>query len=131
MRNRSTQQQVYFVRSAKALYLSLGACKGPGLVPKDFPWHISPTVEAARSSDTPGREGCQVPPKPAEMSVSQLKKNVARLEERLLQYFSTTIFNTARSSLHNGGPTPPYPPYARRSFTYLPHSRIRPKILGG
>ena len=35
--DRSTKQEVYFVRSAKDLYLSLGGCKGLGLVPVDFP----------------------------------------------------------------------------------------------
>ena len=36
-KDQSVRQKVYFVRSAKDLYLSLGGCKGLGLVPVDFP----------------------------------------------------------------------------------------------
>ena len=49
--DQSTKQEVYFVRSAKDLYLSLGACKRLGLVPEDFPRHTQITVGAACSEE--------------------------------------------------------------------------------
>lgn len=86
-----TQQRVYFVHSAKALYVSLGACKGLGLVPEYFPQRVPLTVGAVRSDNTPGREWCQMPPKPVEVPISSLEKNVARLEQWLPQHFSSTL----------------------------------------
>ena len=97
--DRSTRQKVYFVHSAKDLYFSLGACKGLGLVPKDFPRHTQFTAEAACSEEALGNEVCQVPPRPTEAPFSPLEENVARLEGWLQKHFSSTTFNTTRSPL--------------------------------
>lgn len=96
--DRSTQQNVYFVRSAKDLYLSLGACKGLGLVPEDFPRHTQ-MVGAACSEQSQGNETYQVPPRPNDMPYPPLEENIARLEGWLLKHFSSTTFNTSRSPL--------------------------------
>ncbi|MPC75241.1 hypothetical protein E2C01_069625 [Portunus trituberculatus] len=53
-------QDIYFVRSVKNLYLSLGACKELSLVPDDFPLHTQLKVGAACSEEARGDESYQV-----------------------------------------------------------------------
>ena len=84
------------MRSAKDLYLSLGACKGLGLVPLDFALHTQLTLGVAYSEEALEDEVCQVPPRPTEVPFSPLEENVAKLEGWLLKHFSSTTFNTTR-----------------------------------
>ena len=96
-----TEQDVYFIPSAKSLFLSLGACKELGLVPKDFPHHprlaVQAAAVAAAGSATPTPD--QAPIRPATTPFPPHEEHVGRLEEWLLQHFSSTTFNTTRSPL--------------------------------
>ena len=68
-------------------------------MPENFPRHTQITVGAACSEEARGNVSCQVPPRPTEVLFSLLEENVARLEGWLLNHFSSTTFNTARSPL--------------------------------
>ncbi|XP_063888612.1 uncharacterized protein K02A2.6-like [Scylla paramamosain] len=94
----ATQQEVYFVPSARSLFLSLSACKELGLVPAGFPHHSLPTVQAVEARDTTA-EPAQPPAKPATIPFPPHEEHVRRLEEWLLQHFSASAFNTTRSPL--------------------------------
>lgn len=99
-------QPIYFLSSAKTLYLSYDACKGLGLLPPDFPHHTS--VAAATSAlggmvvaqqEQARPEGDCIPPRPEATPFAPLEENVGKLEEWLLRHFSATTFNTAKSPL--------------------------------
>ncbi|KAK8378978.1 hypothetical protein O3P69_009604 [Scylla paramamosain] len=91
----ATQQEVYFVPSARSLFLSLSACKELGLVPAGFPHHSLPTIRAVEATAEPA----QPPAKPAMIPFPPHEEHVRRLEEWLLQHFSASAFNTTRSPL--------------------------------
>ena len=93
--DRSTMREVYFVKSVERLYLSKAACVELGLVPPDFPRPL-PLVAAVRGMVSPA----DVPPtRPASMPFQPLEENVHRLEQWLLQQFSSTTFDTDRQPL--------------------------------
>lgn len=102
----STTQPIYFLSSAKTLYLSYDACKGLGLLPPDFAHHtgvaaatsaIGGTVMAQQEQARP--EGDCTPPRPDATPFAPLEENVGKLEEWLLRHFSETTFNAAKSPL--------------------------------
>ena len=72
--NMSTKQEVYFVHSARTLYLSLGACKGFSLVPEDYPLHTQ-LLGAACSESIHGGVSHQVSPKPTEVPFFPLEEH--------------------------------------------------------
>ena len=94
----STDQEIYFMKTAKKLYLSLKACKDLGLVPLEFPHHV-PVVASSRASVTADDTPTVLPDRPSSMPFAPSEENVSRLEEWLLQHFSSTTFNTSREPL--------------------------------
>ncbi|KAK8392167.1 hypothetical protein O3P69_017638 [Scylla paramamosain] len=109
----ATQQEVYFVPSARSLFLSLSACKELGLVPAGFPHHSLPTVQAVEARDTTA-EPAQPPAKPATIPFPPHEEHVRRLEEWLLQHLQL-----------------PHPPGTQRCPLRLPHARLGAETLGG
>ena len=93
LRERSTVQEVYFIKTAKCLFLSLDACKGLGLVPDSFPHHDLTSASLAVEEARPP------PPKPASVPFPPLEENVSKLEQWLLRHFSASTFNTSREPL--------------------------------
>ena len=92
------EQDVYFIPSAKSLFLSLSACKELGLVPASFPHHSQPAVQAlVAESAVPELD--QSPVRPETIPFPPHEEHVGRLEEWLLQHFSATAFNTTRNPL--------------------------------
>ena len=100
----STTQPIYFVQTAKTLYLSFDACKGLGLLPPCFPHQPNPTVAASTpvaghqeqaSTTVDSSAHC----KPSVMPFAPLEENIERLEEWLLRHFSSSTFNTKKSPL--------------------------------
>ena len=91
--DRATVQEVSFAHGVEGLYLSKSACVGLGLVRPDFPNPL-PLVAGvvARTADV-------APVKPNAMPFSPLEENVPRLEQWLLQHFSSTTFDTERRPL--------------------------------
>ncbi|MPC62648.1 hypothetical protein E2C01_056737 [Portunus trituberculatus] len=74
---RSTRQEVFMVKTARNLFISLTACKELGLVPDTFPFHV-PTAAGTglEPVSDPG-----LPPTPKVMPYPPLEKNVERLQE--------------------------------------------------
>lgn len=92
---RSTRQEVFVVKTARNLFLSLTACKDLGLVPDTFPFHV-PTAAGTRMESVSDPE---LPPTPETIPYPPLEENVERLQEWLKQHFSASTFNTDRSPL--------------------------------
>lgn len=94
----STVQEVYFLKTAKQLYLSLPACKKLGLVHPDFP-HQAPLIASTSIEGDPRIPTPTLVPRPSVIPLPPLEENASRLEEWLLQHFSSTTFNTSREPL--------------------------------
>ena len=94
----STEQDVYFMKTAKKFYLSLSACKDLRLVDRDFP-HQKPLVASIRVDGACGAPTAPPSSRPLSLPFPPLEDNVPRLEEWLLQHFSSTTFNTTREPL--------------------------------
>ncbi|KAG0701317.1 Retrovirus-related Pol polyprotein from transposon 17.6 [Chionoecetes opilio] len=110
---------------ATSLYLSLGACKarkGLGLVPEAFPLHTQPVVGAACSESFQGGVSHQASPKLTEVPFPPLEENATRLEEWLLQRFSSTTFNTTRSPLPVMAGPPHHIPLVPGAAPYACHT---------
>ncbi|KAK8381431.1 hypothetical protein O3P69_018484 [Scylla paramamosain] len=98
---RSTQRDVYFVKSVDKIYLSLDACKDLGLVHTDFPQPpVREVASVSGSGPTPPSRPAAAPPRPNTMPLPPLEENVPMLQEWLLGHFSTSTFDTdqARAS---------------------------------
>ena len=78
------------------MYLSFTTCKELGLIHAGFP-QPSPVVAGAGLVDDD--VGGDIPARPTSMPLQPLEENVARLEEWLLQQFSSSTFNTERHPL--------------------------------
>ena len=122
---RSTQQDVYFVRSVQQVYLSLAACKDLGLVHEHFPNPLLPAV-ASVDEESSGKTA-SLPVRPASMPLPPLEENVPRLQEWLLGHFSTSTFNTDRYPLpvmagppHHIHLSPDATPYACHTPASIP-----------
>lgn len=94
----ATEQEVYFIPSAKSLFLSLGACKELGLVPDSFPHHPKRAVQAL-AVVAAAAEPSHPPTRPEKMPFPPHEEHARRLEEWLLQHFSGSTFNTTRNPL--------------------------------
>ena len=95
----STVQDVYFMKTAKQFYLSLAACRDLGLVHEDFPHQTLLVASTGMSRASGPPTPPTAPPRPSSMPLPPLEENVQRLEEWLLQRFSSTTFNTTRNPL--------------------------------
>ncbi|KAK8384324.1 hypothetical protein O3P69_009244 [Scylla paramamosain] len=92
---RSTQRDVYFVKSVDKIYLSLDACKDLGLVHADFPQPpVREVASVSGSGPTPPSRPAAAPPRPNTMLLPPLEENVPMLQEWLLGHFSTSTFDT-------------------------------------
>lgn len=92
---RSTRQDVFVVKTARNVFLSLAACKDLGLVPDAFPFHIP----AAAGTGVDSVSDPSLPPPPQDIPFPPLEENVGRLQEWLKQHFSASTFNTEKSPL--------------------------------
>ncbi|KAK8377955.1 hypothetical protein O3P69_018692 [Scylla paramamosain] len=125
---RSTQRDVYFVKSVDKIYLSLDACKDLGLVHAGLPQ--PPVREVASVSDsgpTPPSRPAAAPPRPNTMPLPPLEENVPMLQEWLLGHFSTSTFDTDQYPLpvmagppHRIHLSPDATPYACHTPTSVP-----------
>ena len=116
---------MYFVLSARTLHLSLRVSKGLSLVPEDFPLNTQPVVGAAYSESIYGGVSYQASHKPTEDHFSPL-------EEWLLEYFSSTTFNTTRFPLSVMAGPPQLIHLVPSAASYTCHlSPVRFKALGG
>ena len=89
----ATRQRVYFVKSSKMLFLSLNTCISLKLVPCDFPFHTRMVAGVIRPTHPPPLIRPSSPPYPP------VEENVGRMQDWLLQHFSSTTFNTSRYPL--------------------------------
>lgn len=94
----ATEQDVYFVQSAKALFMSLDACKGLKPVSENFP-HIPTAVAHVRIMEGAAHASVQLPPRPISLPFPLLEEHTTCLENWLLQHFSSATFNTTRTPL--------------------------------
>ena len=125
------EQDVYFIPSAKSLFLSLSVCKRLGLVPASFPHHSQLAVQAL-AADGAAPEFGQPPVRPAVTPFPPHEEHVRRLEEWLLQYFSATIFNTTRNPLPVMEGEPHHIHLALNAVhPCLPHTGVCTEALGG
>ncbi|KAK8372979.1 hypothetical protein O3P69_012755 [Scylla paramamosain] len=76
---RSTQREVYFVKSVDKIYLSLDACKDLGLVHADFPQPpVREVASVSGSGPTPPSRPAAAPPRPNTMPLPPLEENRPR-----------------------------------------------------
>ena len=90
----ATEQDVYFIPSAKSLFLLLSMCKEPWFMPASFPHQPQVAVQALAAAELG-----QPPVGPTAIPVAPHKGHVRRLKEWLLQHFSASTFNTTRNLL--------------------------------
>ena len=107
--------------TAKALYLSLEACKSLCLIPDDFSHHprAAATVGGLHVTKDPSTLGDNLSLQPSEVPLSPLEENLARLEKWLLRHFSSTAFNTNRG-LHYQSLKPGAVPYTCHTPASVP-----------
>ena len=121
--NKNIKTDIYFLESAKSCYLSLKMCKQLGLVHKEFPLPL-PTIASVEPALIPSANthsgvpkvkshsgASEVTPnnllrKPIDMPFAPLEENIERLQEWMLQHFSSTTFNTKKTpfSVMEGAP---------------------------
>ena len=121
---RSTTQDVYFMKTAKRLYLSLSACKQLELVPDSFPHHthsIAPVNVETGSDETPTSSNL-LPSRPSTMPLPPVEENIKRLETWLLHHFSSSTFNTAREPLPVMAGKPHHIHLAPHAVPYVCHT---------
>ena len=107
------------MKTTKHFYLSLAACKGLGSVSEAFP-HQPPSV--AQVGVNMAIPTASLPPKPLSVPLQPLEENVPRLEEWLLQHFSSSTFNTAREPLPVMEGKPHHIHLAREAVPYVCHT---------
>ena len=116
---RSTVQDVYFMKTAKRFYISLKACKELGLVSETFPHQPTSVASVGVEVFTPT---ASLPHKPLAVPLPPLEENVPRLEKWLLQHFSASTFNTAREPLPVMEGKPHHIHLAREAVPYACHT---------
>ena len=95
---RETRQMVYFTTSTDRMFLSKQACIALGIIPASFP-----TIGVSSAKDTPPPDTqtstCTCPrrkpppPPPTSLPFPATEENRERLEEWLLDYYSSSSFN--------------------------------------
>ena len=92
---RTTRQLVYFTPSTNRIFLSKNACIALQLIPESFP-SVGSASAAVHSTgaavcDCPKRE--LPPPKPTSLPFAPTEDNREKLEEWLLEYYKSSVFN--------------------------------------
>ena len=114
---RRSEQEIYFIPTARNLFMSLRTCKDLGLVPEDFP-NPAPLIASADVTAervpkprplydvTSEGETRSFATKPTTVPFPPTEENIPRLEKWLMRHFSSTTFNTNREPLPvmNGRP---------------------------
>ncbi len=91
----TTKQMVYVTDSANKFFLSREACLALGIISNKFPTigeHLSANATNDKSCDCPQRQ--KPPPRPTKIPFPATTKNREKLQQWLLDYYSSSTFNT-------------------------------------
>ena len=102
--NRTTRQMVYISNNAEGMFLSRGALEDLNIIPKNIPSQPQESQICACIDDNSQEEGkpagCQcpkrrpTPERPDSLPFPATKENAGKLEQWLLEAFSSSAFNT-------------------------------------
>ncbi len=103
---RSTRQMVYVTNSTDKFFLSREACSDLGIISHNFPamdevkeTSLNGSIGAATNSTPPSQHGCQClkrtkpPPIPTSLPYPATEANREKLQQYLLDYYSSSTFN--------------------------------------